>query len=242
MTGWGYKQIARLLTTEGLPCPSAHDRARKRHRPAHVWAMSAVRAILANPCYLGYHVSGRTKKADVLIDPDRPALGHVTRQHWQDQAEWVTSSVRTYEALVDEAAWHRAQAITAAKTRTKAVTPVRHRIHDGTRRSEPSRYASPAWWSVIAAGRSSRATWPRGHAFYRRKASPDYPGRLSDHPAGLAVREDRLLPHIDAWLATMFAPGRIAETAKLIVEADLAEQAKTRRNNARRRTPRLSGS
>ena len=98
MTGWGYKQIARLLTTEGLPCPSAHDRARYRHRPAHAWTMSAVRAILANPCYLGYHVSGRTKKADVLIDPDRPALGDVTRQHWQDQAEWVTSSARTYEA------------------------------------------------------------------------------------------------------------------------------------------------
>jgi hypothetical protein len=55
------------------------------------------------------------------------------------------------------------------------------------------------------------------------KASPDDPERLNDHPASLAVREDRLLPHIDAWLATMFAPALVAETARLVVEADAAE-------------------
>jgi hypothetical protein len=49
--------------------------------------MSAVRSILANPRYLGYHVSGRTKKADILLDPDVPALGHVTQQQWQDRAD-----------------------------------------------------------------------------------------------------------------------------------------------------------
>ena len=79
--------------------------------------------LLANPRYLGYHVSGRTKKADFLLDPDSPALGHVTRQSWQDRAEWVTASVQTYEAIVDEATWHRVAALIAANTRTKAVTP-----------------------------------------------------------------------------------------------------------------------
>jgi hypothetical protein len=38
--------------------------------------MSAVREILTNPRYLGFQVSGRTKKKDVLLDPDVPALGH----------------------------------------------------------------------------------------------------------------------------------------------------------------------
>ncbi len=222
VAGAGYKQIAKLLTTEGVPRPSAHDRGRNPHRQGHAWAMSAVRAILANPRYLGYHVSGRTKKADILIDPDRPALGHVTRQHCQDRADWVTSSVRTYEALMDEAAWHRGQAITAAKTRTKAVTPARHRTHNGTRRSEPSRYPLAGLVVCDCCGKKFQGNMARGHAFYRCKASPDYPGRLSDHPAGLAVREDRLLPHIDAWLATTFAPDRIAETARLIVQADVA--------------------
>ena len=85
LAGAGYKHIATVLTNEGVPCPSAHDPTRNSHRPGHAWAMSAVRAILTNPRYLGYHVSGRTKKADVLLDPDAPTLGHVTRQQWQDR-------------------------------------------------------------------------------------------------------------------------------------------------------------
>jgi DNA invertase Pin-like site-specific DNA recombinase len=222
VAGAGYKQVARLLTTDGVPCPSAHDRARNRHRPGHSWAMSVVRAILANPRYLGYHVSGRTKKADFLIDPDVPALGHVTRQQWQDRAEWVTSSVQTYEAIVDESTWHRAQAITAAKTRTKAVTPARHRTHDGTHRSDPSRYPLAGLVVCDCCGKKFQGNMARGHAFYRCKASPDYPATVNDHPPTLAVREDRLLPHIDAWLARIFAPERIAQTAKQVVEADAA--------------------
>ena len=87
LAGAGYKQIATALTNEAVPSPSAHDRSRNSHRSGHAWAMSAVRSILANPRYLGYHVSGRTKKADILLDPDVPALGHVTQQQWQDRAD-----------------------------------------------------------------------------------------------------------------------------------------------------------
>ena len=85
LAGAGYKQIAAVLTNEGIPSPSAHDPKRNSHRPGHSWAMSAVRAILTNPRYLGHQVSGRTKKKDVLLDPDVPALGHVTRQQWQQR-------------------------------------------------------------------------------------------------------------------------------------------------------------
>src|ERR1039458_10118390 len=113
LSGAGYKQIATVLTHEGIPCPSAHDRIRNSHRSGHAWAMSAVRTILGNPRYLGYHVSGRTKKADILLDPDAPALGHVTRQQWQERAEWVTASVQTYEAIVDEMTWHQVAALIA---------------------------------------------------------------------------------------------------------------------------------
>ena len=72
LSGAGYKQIATVLTNERIPSPSARDRTRNSHRSGHAWAMSAVRTILANPRYLGYHVSGRTKKADILLDPDSP--------------------------------------------------------------------------------------------------------------------------------------------------------------------------
>ena len=60
----------------------------------------------------------------------------------------------------------------------------------------------------------------RGHAFYRCKASTDYPVTADNHPPSLAVREDRLLPHVDAWLTELFAPERIAATAMEIVDAD----------------------
>jgi site-specific DNA recombinase len=221
LAGAGYKQIASTLTREGVPCPSAHDPARNRHRAGHAWATSAVRTILYNPRYLGHHVCGRTKKTDVLLDPDLPALGHVTRQQWQDQASWVTADVPTYPAIVDEATWRRVQALVASNTRTKAVTPRRH-SRSGTRRSAPSRYPLAGLVVCDDCGKKLQGNMVRGLAFYRCKVSADYPVILQAHQASLAVREDRLLPHVDAWLTAMFAPGRIAETARLVVEADLA--------------------
>ena len=60
----------------------------------------------------------------------------------------------------------------------------------------------------------------RGHAFYRCKVSADYPVLVHHHPRSLAVREDRLLPHVDAWLRELCAPERLEETASEIVRAD----------------------
>jgi DNA invertase Pin-like site-specific DNA recombinase len=220
LAGAGYKQIAAVLTNEGVPCPSAHDRARNTHRPGHAWAMSVVRTILANPRYLGHHVSGRTKKVDVLLDPDLPALGHVTRQQWQDRAEWVTATVQSHEAIVDEATWHRVQALTAANTRTNAVTPSRRKTHVGVRHAEPSRYPLAGLVICDCCGKKLQGNVVRGNALYRCSRSNDYAVPLNDHPPSLSVREDRLLPHVDGWLSEIYAPERIEDTARMIVKAD----------------------
>ncbi len=42
---------------------------------------------------------------------------------------------------------------------------------------------------------------------------------MNDHPRSLSVREDRLLPHVDAWLSELFAPERIEDTADAVVRA-----------------------
>lgn len=220
LAGAGYKQIATVLTNEGVPCPSAHDRARNSHRPGHAWAMSVVRTILTNPRYLGYHVSGRTKKADLLLDPDVPALGHVTRQQWQPRAEWVTASVQTYDAIVDESTWHRVQALVAANTRSNAVTPGRRKTHVGVRHAEPSRYPLAGLVVCDCCGKKLQGNMVRGNALYRCFRSNDYAVPLNDHPPSLSVREDRLLPHVDGWLSEMYAPERIAATAQEVVVAD----------------------
>ena len=219
LAGAGYKQIAAVLTNEGIPSPSAHDPKRNSHRPGHCWAMSAVRAILGNPRYLGHHVSGRTKKKDVLLDPDVPALGHVTRQQWQQRDEWVTSSVQAYDAIVEEQIWHRVQALVASNTRTKAVTPSR-RTHAGVRRSDTSRYPLAGLIICDACGKRLQGNTVRGYSLYRCRVSSDYASPLKDHPPCLSVREDRLLVHIDQWLSKLFTPENIEATATAIVTAD----------------------
>jgi site-specific DNA recombinase len=220
LAGAGYKQIAATLTSEGIPCPSAHDRARNSHRSGHAWAMSVVRTILNNPRYLGFHVSGRTKKFDFLLDPDTPALGHVTRQQWQERSEWVTATVQTYEAVVDESIWNQVQALMAGNTRHNANAPSR-RSHAGVRRASPSRYPLSGLVVCHSCGKRLQGNMVRGHAFYRCLVSRDYPLPLNDHPSSLSIREDRLLPHIDAWLSQLFAPENIEATATEVVNADL---------------------
>ena len=219
LAGAGYKQIAAVLTNEGIPSPSAHDPKRNSHRPGHSWAMSAVRAILGNPRYLGYQVSGRTKKKDVLLDPDVPALGHVTRQQWQQRDEWVTSTVQAYDAIVEEQNWHRVQALVASNTRTKALTPSR-RTHAGVRRSDPSRYPLAGLVVCDACGKKLQGNTVRGYSLYRCYVSTDYASPFKDHPPSLSVREDRLLVHIDQWLSKLFTPENIDATAAAIVTAD----------------------
>ena len=219
LAGAGYKQIAAVLTNEGIPSPSAHDPKRNSHRPGHSWAMSAVRAILTNPRYLGYQVSGRTKKKGVLLNPDVPALGHVTRQQWQQRDEWVTSTVQAYDAIVEEQIWHRVQALVASNTRTKAVTPSR-RTHAGVRRSDSSRYPLAGLVICDACGKRLQGNTVRGYSLYRCRVSSDYASPLKDHPPCLSVREDRLLAHIDQWLSKLFTPENIEATATSIVTAD----------------------
>jgi len=71
-----------------------------------------------------------------------------------------------------------------------------------------------------ACGKRLQGNVVRGHAFYRCVVSRDYPVPVNDHPSSLSIREDRLLPHIDAWLMQLFAPGNIISTAAEVVKAD----------------------
>ena len=124
----------------------------------------------------------------------------------------------THEPLVDETTWQRVQQLIAANGRPSNPS----RIKGGaSRRSAPSRY--PLAGLIVCA--PLRQETP-GIAYSRASPStaaasgPDTP---SDRPAirpTLAVREDRLLPHLDAWLAGLFAPGRVEDIAREVVQAD----------------------
>ncbi len=88
------------------------------------------------------------------------------------------------------------------------------------RRAAPSRYPLAGLVVCDCCGKKLQGNMVRGHAFYRCKLSRDYPVPINGHPQSLSVREDRLLPHVDAWLCSLFAPERIEATAAQVVEAD----------------------
>lgn len=78
-SGIGVFAIAQRLTAEGIPCPSAYDKARNKHRSGVVWSKSAVRAILINPRYTGHEVWNKQRKHESLIDVEDVALGDETK-------------------------------------------------------------------------------------------------------------------------------------------------------------------
>src|SRR4051812_16604507 len=77
--GLGDRAIASGLNRDGIPCPSARRPEQNQHRLADGWQGSAVRVILENPRYTGYAFFGRSKRQEMLVDPDNVAAGHVTR-------------------------------------------------------------------------------------------------------------------------------------------------------------------
>jgi hypothetical protein len=100
--GAGLRYNAQQLTDDGVPSPSQHDPARKRHRDPRGWAHSAIRAILDNPVYTGLRIWGKQEKYEVLVNPDDVAAGYETRMRWRDQADWIAPDRRTHEALISD--------------------------------------------------------------------------------------------------------------------------------------------
>lgn len=87
LSGAGVFAIAQRLTSEGVLCPSAYDRARNSHRCAVAWSKSAVRGVLTNPRYTGYAVWNKQRKQESLIDVEDVALGYETRLMWNPKGE-----------------------------------------------------------------------------------------------------------------------------------------------------------
>jgi hypothetical protein len=109
---------------------------------------------------------------------------------------------------------------TAANTRSNAVTPGRRKTHVGVRHAKASRYPLAGLVVCDCCEEKLQGNLLRGHSFYRCRVSSDYPVAVNDHPRTLAVREDRLLPHVDAWLCDLFSADRIEATAAQIVQED----------------------
>ena len=82
LAGYGIFAIAEALTRDDIPCPSAQDPARNRHRGGLAWSKSAVRVILTNPRYTGHQIWNKQRTDEVLLDVDDVALGHTAVMRW----------------------------------------------------------------------------------------------------------------------------------------------------------------
>jgi hypothetical protein len=111
LAGRSLASIARGLNDRDVPCPSAADPGRNRHRRGGRWSLQAVRAIVANPRYTGRQVWNRQH-----VEHRRGNDGGPIRvQQWNSTDDWVVSARPAHPPLVSEARFVAVQAIRSTR-------------------------------------------------------------------------------------------------------------------------------
>jgi site-specific DNA recombinase len=208
LAGYGIFAIAERLTHDGIPCPSAHDRARNRHRCGLAWSKSAVRAILANPRYTGRQVWNRQRKDEVLLDVRDIALGHTTVMRWNDQDKWIFSEQIVHPPIITDETFRQAQQLLAAKNARQVTRRPRTSPH-------PYVLCSLLFCGICT--RRMQGSWNNGQAYYRCTYPNEYARTNSvRHPRVVYLREAELLPELDTWLSKALDPVRLPGTIEAL--------------------------
>nr|WP_242625355.1 recombinase family protein [Krasilnikovia cinnamomea] len=204
--------IARGLTQDGIPCPSAYDRARNPHRRTQVWETTAIRAILQNPRYTGRQVWNRARTDEVLINVDDVALGHENRHRWNDPSQWVWSRTESHTPLISTDLYEQAQqTIKARGTNGDAGRAPRHTGHP---------YLFRGLITCGVCDRKMVGNPNHGRLYYRCTASRDFvrQHRIS-HPPALYVREDAITEPIDRFLRDELTGSTLAGNLRRVADA-----------------------
>ncbi|WP_432990687.1 recombinase family protein [Dactylosporangium sp. CA-233914] len=204
LAGRGIFAIAEELTREGIPCPSAHDPQRNRHRSGIAWSKMAIRVILTNPRYTGRQVWNRQRKDEVLLDVNDVAMGHRTKQVWNDTDKWIWSDNLAHPAIVDTDTFEQVQAKIATKgASTTTVKP----------RRTPRPYLFRGALICGICQRRMQGHWLRDAAYYRCRFPDQYAiANKLTHPRNVYLREDQLTEPLDDWLLTALAPHNLEAT------------------------------
>jgi site-specific DNA recombinase len=229
--GIGFKSIARLLESEGVPSPGEVGPIR-HPRSVGVWAASAVRAILVNPRYLGHQVAGRLRRHDELLNASDVALGTVSRMRRQDPAQWAWSEEPSWPALVDADVFRRVN----ERITTRSSEQVRPR-------SAPGKYVLAGSIRCELCGKAMFGATAKDKPYYRCTATrPDYAvPSVEGHPPTYAVREERILAAVDTWLTELVDDAHLDATVAAILAADQPTQGEPAAvTQARRRQQKLS--
>jgi site-specific DNA recombinase len=181
LSGMGARRIAATLNGEGVPCPSAHDPGRNRHRFGAGWTVGTVLAILRNPRYTGRQVWNKQSKAEILLDTSNVGLGTRTVQRHNAREKWVHSQRESHPPIVNDEEFQRAQPILASGR-------------------PPREYLLRGVLGCSICGRTMEGAWNNGRANYRCR-HPRQPGSEGPKvPLSVSVREDKITPHLGAAL------------------------------------------
>ncbi|MGD7708061.1 recombinase family protein [Microlunatus sp. Y2014] len=249
LSGRSLRTIATRLNRAGVACPSARDRARNQHRQATGWQLSTVRAILENPRYTGYEAWGKFQKVEVLVNPDDPSWGHLTRLRRADCPP-VRSREQTHEAIVTVDEWLRVQSLKARKTaegtrgdrvrRTRTVYALQGLIQCAScdRTMNVERYNT----------KTDDAERPQ-FVRYRCRGRDLVPGSPFSvaHPSNVEIKQGVVLDLVMDWLGGLFAPNQRATTVAALTDVASAPNLTTvqarelreRRREAETRLARL---
>jgi hypothetical protein len=138
-----------------------------------------------------------------------------------DRSEWVWSEEPRHEALVIREDWEAVQTRFRNNKRRYIRTPVKGR-----------HYLLAGRLSCGRCGRRMEGTWNHDRPYYRCQIPRDDPSNHPDHPATVYVREDRIVPHLDDWVAELFTDEHIDDTCAKLADAaqpDTDQEAQERR-------------
>jgi site-specific DNA recombinase len=212
LTGYGIWAIAEALTRDDIPCPSAADRARNRHREGLAWSKSAVRVILTNPRYTGRQIWNKQRTDEVLLDVDDVALGHTPIMRWNHPDQWITSKELAHQPLIERAAFDQAQQMLTRRARSGSAHRAHHARHP---------YIFKSLIICGACGRKMQGQHSHGVAYYRCRYPQEYAlTNKINHPRNVIMREEILIRPLDTWLVQEFGPRQRRHTiAKLVDQA-----------------------
>ena len=213
LSGAGLFAIAEGLTRDGIPCPSASDRARNSHRSGIAWSKGAVRVIVTNPRYTGREVWNRQRKQEVLLDVEDVALGYVTKLRWNPADAWVWSDHPAHPAIIDVEVFGRAQVV----LRGRGSGPTEH-----VPRRSRHLYQLRSRLFCGCCGRRMQGEWNHEAPYYRCRFPNEYAlANRVEHPRNVYLREDSVTPVLERWLTTVFAPGRRRVLAEQLYAAQV---------------------
>ncbi len=196
LSGWGFKEIANHLNRPGGPPSPRHVDSQRN--TAGKWAKTSIRAMLANPVYTGRlywnRLDFRQAKQGEGAVVHRPAEEWITSE---DQHEALIS-IEQFERVQDEMRRRARTAGPKRQTSQRRFYLLRGIVHCATGHNPLRMHGKVA----------------KGHTYYACSYRITYGDKAAEalgHGKWQYLREDRLVPLIDAFFASrIFGAQRIA--------------------------------